>query len=706
MGSGGRRENSVAQQLPVPHAAGGDAEVAAWPIALRRVLSGYPAAALVLAAHFLIAAASVREKSNTFDELAHITAGYSYWEEHDYGLKLEEINGQLPQRWFALPLLPMKLNFPQDANRWSGSSVWAVGDRFFFELGNDVEKLLYRARCMNVLLSVGLGLLVYVWSRRLFGPGGGMISLLAYVTDPTILANGSMATSDLAAAGFFAASVGSLWRMFHKLSLGNFVCTWLALAGLFLSKTSAVLILPMGATLLIVRLLGRRPLTIGWKGGRTIRHRAAQAGILLGSLLFQAVLVAATIWAFYGFRYAAVSSPDEQADWGDTLTDAGTFGEAIKFAREHRLLPEAYLYGTAFIYQNAQIRSAFLNGDYSVKGWWYFFPYTFLVKTPLPTLAILVLAVAGAVWSWRQSRQVLWGAWQAFYATVPLWILLAVYWTSAINGRLNIGHRHILPTYPAMFILVGAVAHWFHQRGRLQRMMSAAVLVCMLALVGECFATYPDYLAYFNQTVGGAGQGYRHLVDSSLDWGQDLPGLKRWLREHDLDSPGKTSVFLAYFGTASPAYFQIRANELSSSKPRPLVPLDEGVYCISATALQQLYQKPAGRWRTQYEERYQEARKAIRPLQTADPVARWQLIESKGSTYWYQVIGQFEALRLGRLNAFLRQREPDANVGHSILIYRLTANDLREALLEGPVELDEASNSSLAPVGTGSAPSR
>ena len=65
---------------------------------------------------------------------------------------------------------------------------------------------------------------------------------------------------------------------------------------------------------------------------------------------------------------------------------------------------------------------------------------------------------------------------------------------------------------------------------------------------------YPHYLAYFNWIAGGPVNGYKHLVHSSLDWGQDLPGLKRWLNEHDLDSTGKTPVYLAYFGKAKPAY--------------------------------------------------------------------------------------------------------------------------------------------------------
>lgn len=142
---------------------------------LPRLLSGYPAAIAVLALHFLIAAAAVRNKSNTYDELAHVTAGWTYWTYSDYRLQPE--NGVLPQRWFALPLLSLDLKCPDDQAAWAASDVWKIGDGFFFESGNDLEKMLWRARCMNVLLSVALGFLVYAWARRLFGPGGGMVAL-------------------------------------------------------------------------------------------------------------------------------------------------------------------------------------------------------------------------------------------------------------------------------------------------------------------------------------------------------------------------------------------------------------------------------------------------------------------------------------------------------------------------------------------------
>ena len=177
---------------------------------------------------------------------------------------------------------------------------------------------------------------------------------------------------------------------------------------------------------------------------------------------------------------------------------------------------------------------------------------------------------------------------------LPYGFLLIVYWATAINTKLNIGHRHILPTYPAMFILFGAASHWFRQHGRLRWIMSSAVLLCVFLLVGECFATYPHYLAYFNWVAGGPANGYKHLVDSSLDWGQDLPGLKRWLKEHDLDAPGKVPVYLAYFGKAEPAHYQIHARDLCSTEPHSPVRLTGGVYCISAAASSESMRSPPG----------------------------------------------------------------------------------------------------------------
>ena len=47
---------------------------------------------------------------------------------------------------------------------------------------------------------------------------------------------------------------------------------------------------------------------------------------------------------------------------------------------------------------------------------------------------------------------------------------------------------------------------------------------------------------------------------------------------------------------------------------------------------------------------------------------------------------RFAKLRFARLCAYLRQREPDDHVGHSMLIYRLSKEQIAEALEGAPPE--------------------
>jgi hypothetical protein len=175
-------------------------------------------------------------------------------------------------------------------------------------------------------------------------------------------------------------------------------------------------------------------------------------------------------------------------------------------------------------------------------------------------------------------------------------------------------------------------------------------------------------------------------VDSSLDWGQDLPGLKRWLERKGLGGPDSTPVYLYYFGTSRPSYYQIPARYLPGWPRREVIPLTPGVYCISATHLQRTF-APIGRWCSYYENAYQERLPHMRTLLQADDAARKALLRPMGDLFWNDTFALFDELRMGRLCAFLRQREPEDSVGHSILIYTLTAEEIQQALYGPPPEL-------------------
>ena len=193
--------------------------------------------------------------------------------------------------------------------------------------------------------------------------------------------------------------------------------------------------------------------------------------------------------------------------------------------------------------------------------------------------------------------------------------------------------------------------------------------------VAESATIRPDYLAYFNQLAGGPSEGYKHLADSSLDWGQDLPALKQWLDRQGLQRPGASNVYLSYFGTARPDYYGIKAIPLAGfidrRPPQPPDPLGGGVYCISATVLDVIgpsFYKPED------ESNYQAALKNLVAFARAsENEAAWSaLLRQTGEQYRHDLFKQFDQLRTGRLVAFLRNRQPDAMVGYSILIYRLT----------------------------------
>ena len=246
-----------------------------------RRLTGPLAAAVILAAFWLFMLASLREKSLTSDEIVHVTAGYTYWRFDDYRLNPE--NGNLPQRVMALPFLWGDFPFPSlDSDAWRRSDEWGMGDQWFHQMGNDVTAMLARGRAASGLMAVALGALVWAWSRRLFGPLGGLLSLGLFVLSPSILANGALMTSDTACALFFLGATWGCWSVLHRVSAGRVLVSSLVMGGLFVSKMSAILIVPIAVTLVLARLIDGRPLPVTIGRPRELVRRGQQAAGVRG----------------------------------------------------------------------------------------------------------------------------------------------------------------------------------------------------------------------------------------------------------------------------------------------------------------------------------------------------------------------------------------------------------------------------------------
>src|SRR5436305_6339240 len=201
-------------------------------------------AILIAVLHAAMAVTAANTKSPTFDEPQHLTAGYSYWVTSDF--RLDPENGNLPARWAALPLLLSNTKFaPLNDRAWERADEGRTDHQFFYEAGNDSDQMLGQARVMMSIFGAALCLLIYRCGREFFGILGGLLAETMAAFDPNFLAHSALVASDVPAAFFFTAAVWSSWRLFQKISPATLTTAALSLAGLFLTKFSAPIVLPV-----------------------------------------------------------------------------------------------------------------------------------------------------------------------------------------------------------------------------------------------------------------------------------------------------------------------------------------------------------------------------------------------------------------------------------------------------------------------------
>ena len=330
----------------------------------------------------------------------------------------------------------------------------------------------------------------------------------------------------------------------------------------------------------------------------------------------------------------------------------------VRWARQHRLLPEGYLYGLLFIRRATLGDPAYLMGHYSDGGWTAYFPIAFAIKTPIP---IMALAAAGLMALVARKTPI---------GRDPLLLLgvtafAIVFWAAAMASRLNIGERHLLPVYPGLFALSGAVVGWLDSR------WARWLLGIALAwLIGANLWIHPHYLAYFNELIGGPRQGHRYLADSNIDWGQDLKRLAKYAGEH----PGE-AIKLAYFGSADPSKYGFDYEPLLVDSGLGKPPsLTAGAYVISVTSLLGVYYQPVRDefWRhPANREAYRQMHQLLArpPGKDASPEQRRR----------HEEAARIAAVLLpARLVNRLSHRPPDDRIGYSLWVFRLSQDEVDE----------------------------
>jgi hypothetical protein len=415
--------------------------------------------------------------NHTMDEPAHIACGMEWLDKGAY--EWEPQHPPLARVAAALPLYLAGVrseNTPRDlplAMSLEGAAILYSGHQY--------DRNLALARLGILPFFWAACAVVYAWGLRYFRPGVAVAGVFVFSMLPPVMAHAGLATTDMALTAAFGATFLAFLIWLDEPNLRHAV--WLGLAGglMMLSKFSGLAFFPVSAAL-----------ALAWRRRAARREPSRKAS---ASFVLAILTGALVVWAGYRFSFG----------------DAGFW---------HLRLPAPELYAgiRQVLDHNALGHVSYLMGVRSQAGFWWFFPVALAVKSPLAFLILVLVSVAFLIWNGSFDRN----AWAlvAFSAGVLL---------VGIFSHIDIGVRHVLPAYLGLALLAGVglvrLLEWSDSR----LWLKASIAFLMLWLAGSSLWSHPDYLAYFNELAGN--QPEKILVDSDLDWGQDLKRLSARLHQ-------------------------------------------------------------------------------------------------------------------------------------------------------------------------------
>ncbi|MFH1235113.1 MAG: glycosyltransferase family 39 protein [Candidatus Diapherotrites archaeon] len=456
----------------------------------------------------LISASSVLHKYLTVDESVYIAGGYSYLKTGDFRANIEHpVLGKIIT---AIPLFFLNPSLPLDRLNWAelekGASGNYVGSLYgfsadFFEINSaSFFQIVFSERMVVLVLSVFLAIMVFLWSKDLFGWKAGLLSLFLFVFEPNIIAHSQIATLDMMLTVFVFASFYFAFAFARSGKLKFLALSALFISAAILTKYTALVFLPL---LIMFLLLQRKEISKNRLGMFKGKSRALYFAFILAVLIIVPLLLTNLIYAFDNY-----GKPD-------------VFG----------VIPARMFDGYTFM-QNwvSGGREGFLLGEFRADMPEYFL-MAFLIKTTIPFLVLLLAAFY-------------------FFARKPelkivslLLPALAFFLAVSFFGKFYLGLRYVLPAFPFLFVFCGILLDEKTENSFLKGKNLTALLVLLLAFHAfSSLSIYPHYLSYFNESIGPQNAA-KALSDSNLDWGQDLYYFMDFVRANNIEK-----VDFIYFG--------------------------------------------------------------------------------------------------------------------------------------------------------------
>lgn len=585
---------------------------------------------MILSFMFIVSTLNAYWDSAIFDETAHIGAAYSYVTQHE--IRLNPEHPPLIKDLAGIPLLFLNLHFDTSQPFWTGTlpgkwdeGQWAAGRHLLYQADNNADKIIFWARMPIVILSIIFGWFIFYWVKELAGKLAGLFALTLYAFDPNILGHNHFVTTDLGIAAFTTFALYFYLKFIKSPLWKNVGLAGLFLGLLMLTKFSFITLLPILflATIIYPLVINQNP---EGKPQNNFHLRKLGEYVGKGAAIFGISLL--VVWSVYTINTFRMNKEtvsktiDNNFSLSDTNIKNVYTNKTLHWLNDHSVTRPLTEFGIGIGYVFRRVsggNGAYFMSQVSGQAFRAYFPTVFILKEPLPTLSLILLALDISL---GRSRRVLsylshnnfrekWNVIASFIRlniiSLTLFLFIVLYSYISITGNLNIGFRHLFPILPFTYILIAKIVFDFINRKEThsQTIWYSLILFFSIFLISGTASAYPYYMSYFNPIAGGPKLGYRYVTDSNADWGQDLKRLKVWIADynfHKNESSCKLKkynlsqdcrlidkIHLNYFGGADIKYYlDDQVIEWWDSK-RPIEP---GWYAISTNYLQgSLYDK-------------------------------------------------------------------------------------------------------------------
>ncbi len=528
----------------------------------------------LLAVHAGLLAYGATRHSPTLNEPGHLVAGLAMWE---FGrFEVYRVNPPLTRLVAALPILAA--GYEMDWSRFydgpGARPEFALGEDFVKANGERSIWLFTIARWACIPFSLIGGVFCFLWGRELYGAAPGLVSLTLWCFDPNILAHAELITPDAATTAFGVGAGYAFWRWLKQPTWGRAGFAGLLLGLTQLSKMSWLILFTLWPLLWVFwRLTSSedRWFLPAWR----------KQGLQLSALLLGGLYLLNLCYFFDGsftqlkeftFVSETLAGEDDAGEGGNRF--AGTWWGELPVP-----LPEQYLLG--FDLQKRDFENydqpSYLRGKWKDRGWWYYYLYGCLVKVPHGTQLLFLLAVGLSIYAIRA------GYWRdEFILLIPALSLFVM-----VSSQLEFNHhfRYVLPSIGMLLVLLAKPVWWLAMHWRASRLALPLAGVAALGLCGSAVSSlrvYPHSLAYFNEGTGGPENGWRHMLGSNLDWGQDLIYLREWCDSNSYDAQAFALLggqHCGYLGIHHRPTAQVLYEFAREHQIRP------GTYALNATLL-------------------------------------------------------------------------------------------------------------------------